>query len=85
VAAISLRDLDDGVKERLRVHVLPFDARAAREYADVVVGRERTGRPVDGVDAQVASLCRARAAAVATRIRDFRDVGIEVLDPWRTD
>ncbi|MDI5942443.1 MULTISPECIES: type II toxin-antitoxin system VapC family toxin [Micromonospora] len=64
--------------------VLPFDLAAAGAYADVVAGRERLGRPIDGFDAQIAAICRARAATLATRnIKDFADTGIGVIDPWQ--
>ncbi|MGY3517738.1 PIN domain-containing protein [Micromonospora sp. PTRAS2] len=64
--------------------VLPFDLAAAGAYADVVAGRERLGRPIDGFDAQIAAICRAQAATLATRnIKDFADTGIGVIDPWQ--
>lgn len=65
--------------------VLPFDLAAAGAYADVVAGRERLGQPIDGFDAQIAAICRAQAATLATRsTKDFADTGIDVLDPWQT-
>jgi len=63
--------------------VLAFDQAAAGEYALVVTERERLGLPIDGFDAQIAAICRARGAALATRnVSDFRETGIEVIDPW---
>lgn len=64
--------------------VLPFDAAAAGHYGHVVSHRYRAGNPIDGFDAQIASICRAHAAALATRnVEDFMDTGIAVIDPWR--
>ncbi|MFG1678122.1 type II toxin-antitoxin system VapC family toxin [Micromonospora sp. NPDC049282] len=64
--------------------VLPFDLAAAGAYADVVAGRDRLGRPIDGFDAQIAAICRAQVATLATRnSKDFADTGIEVVDPWQ--
>jgi toxin FitB len=64
-------------------HVLGFDAAAAMEYAGIVSHRDRIGAPIDGFDAQIAAICRARRAVLATRnAKDFRDAGIELLDPW---
>jgi predicted nucleic acid-binding protein len=64
--------------------VLPFDLAAANTYADVVTGREKVGRPIDGFDAQIAAICRSQAATLATRnINDFTDIGIALVDPWR--
>lgn len=64
--------------------VLPFDEAAARIYGDVVARRERIGRPIDGFDAQIASICRSRGAQLVTRnIRDFDGTDVVVTDPWR--
>jgi predicted nucleic acid-binding protein len=64
-------------------HVLAFDAAAAREYGLVVSHRERLGMPVEGFDAQIAAICRVRGAALATRnVSDFRETGIEIINPW---
>jgi predicted nucleic acid-binding protein len=63
--------------------VLAFDALAALEYATIVRRCERAGTPIDGFDAQVASICRAHDASLATRnVKDFRNTRIEVIDPW---
>ncbi len=64
--------------------VLPFDMAAAEQYALVVTRREGLGLPIDGFDAQIASICRARGAALATRnVADFRETGVDVVDPWQ--
>jgi hypothetical protein len=63
--------------------VLPFDATAAAHYSIIVTHREHAGLPIDGFDAQIASICRTHDAALATRNRkDFHDTGIDVIDPW---
>lgn len=63
--------------------VLPFDAAAARRYASIVAGRDRSGRPINGFDAQIASICQVHGAALATRnTQDFQDAGVELVDPW---
>ncbi|HEX4727768.1 MAG TPA: type II toxin-antitoxin system VapC family toxin [Jatrophihabitans sp.] len=63
--------------------VLPFDRRAAAEYAAVVSTRDRAGAPIDGFDAQIAAICRTHNAALATRnIKDFDGIGLELHDPW---
>ena len=62
--------------------VLAFDAPAAMYYPDIVLGRERSGSPISGFDAQIACICRDRGAALATRnVRDFAGVGIDLVDP----
>lgn len=63
--------------------VLPFDLAAASAYADVVTVRESLGHPIDGFDAQIAAICRAQAATLATRnAKDFAHTGIAIVDPW---
>jgi predicted nucleic acid-binding protein len=63
--------------------VVPFDALAAAMYAPVVCDREKLGRPISAADAQVAAICRARRATLATRnTKDFADTGIELVNPW---
>jgi len=65
-------------------HVLAFDAGAAVHYADVVGGRDRLGPPIGGFDAQIASICRAHGAALATRnLKDFQHTDVNLIDPWQ--
>jgi len=62
----------------------PFDADAAIWYATIVANRDRLGLPIEGFDAQIAAICRARGAALATRnTKDFQKTGIDVIDPWQ--
>ena len=64
--------------------VLPFDERASVRYADIVTGRERTGRPIGVADGQIAAICRDLGATLATpNTADFEETGIELLDPWK--
>jgi predicted nucleic acid-binding protein len=64
--------------------VLPFDSSAATHYADVVEGRDQIGLPIDGFDAQIASICRAHGASLATRnVKDFRQTDVNLIDPWQ--
>jgi toxin FitB len=66
--------------------VLAFDPAAAMQYALVVSHRERLGMPIEGFDAQIAAICRVRGAALATRnFSDFRETGIDVINPWDED
>ena len=64
--------------------VFPFDERASVRYADIVTGRERIGRPIGVVDAQIAAICRDLDGTLATRnIADFEETGIELINPWK--
>jgi predicted nucleic acid-binding protein len=63
--------------------VLAFDETAAAHYADIVVRRERAGRPIGLADAQIAATCRSHRAMLATRnVDDFADTGITIDNPW---
>ena len=64
--------------------VFPFDERASVRYADVVTGRERSGRPIGVADAQIAAICCDLGAVLATRnTADFEETGIELANPWK--
>jgi predicted nucleic acid-binding protein len=63
--------------------VLPFDLEAAVVYADLVAMRERQGQPVDVADAQIAAICLAHGASLATRnTKHFDGLGLMLLNPW---
>lgn len=64
--------------------ILPFDEPAAERYADVVTRRERLGRPIGVADAQIAAICRAIDATLATRnIGDFEETAVTLINPWK--
>jgi predicted nucleic acid-binding protein len=80
-----LRSAAAEIFEVFAEQVLPFDTAAAEQYALVVAQRDGLGRPIDGFDAQIAGICRAQRAALATRnLADFRKTGVEVINPWQT-
>lgn len=63
--------------------VVAFDETATAHYADIVVRRERAGRPISMADAQIPATCRSHGATLATRnIDDFADVDIAIVDPF---
>ena len=81
------RQLEDAfsraVDEDFQGRILPFDHEAAREAARLAAERRAVGRSVDFRDIEIASIIYARRATLATRnARHFRDLGIEVVDPW---
>ncbi|MGH3701534.1 MAG: hypothetical protein ACRDRU_29925 [Pseudonocardiaceae bacterium] len=70
----------DDVFATFKDQVLPFDAAAAAHYPTIVTRRDHAGLPIDGFDAQIASICRAHHAVLATRnLKDFHDTGIGVI------
>ena len=69
--------------EDLAGRVASFDREAAHAAADLWARRQRTGKPVDLRDTQIAGIALARHSAIATRnIRHFADLDIPVVDPW---
>jgi toxin FitB len=73
------------LEEDLENRVLDFDSAAALEAASLAAERQRTGRPVDMRDTQIAGIALARHATLATRnVRHFEDLKVPVVDPWAT-
>jgi predicted nucleic acid-binding protein len=63
--------------------ILPFDVVAAQRYGVVVSHRDELGMSIDALDAQIVAICAAVRAPLATRnVADFRETGIEVVNPW---
>jgi len=80
-----LRTTAEEVFTAFEEQILPFDAAAAMQYASIVTRRDSAGLPIDGFDAQIASICRTHGAALATRnANDFRDTEVDLIDPWRS-
>lgn len=78
-----LQEAAEEVFTAFDVQILPFDAAATPWYAAIVSHRDSVGRPIDGFDAQIASICRVHGAVLATRnVTDFRDIGVTLVDPW---
>ena len=76
-------DIETMLLDAFEDRVLPFDSEAARAYAEIAAVRRSAGRPVAPADCQIAAIARSRNMAVATRnVRDFEDMGIEIIDPW---
>jgi toxin FitB len=80
----GLRATVDGLlTEEFGDRVLPFDALAATHYADIVAGREGSGLQISMADGQIAAICRAWSAGLATRnVSGFVETGIELINPW---
>ncbi|MDO8359606.1 MAG: type II toxin-antitoxin system VapC family toxin [Devosia sp.] len=77
------RDVGDAFDIDLRGKVLPFDDLAADHFGSIIAERQRLGRPMGTMDAQIAAIARSLGAIVATRDVDgFTDCGVELIDPW---
>ncbi len=69
--------------EDLAGRILSFDSEAALIYPEIAASRRQSGQPISQFDAQIAAIARSRGARLATRnVRDFRDCGLDVIDPW---
>jgi toxin FitB len=83
-------DLTDRVAavyaEDFNHRIVSYNETAAAHCADIVVSRERSGRPISHVGAQIAATCRSHGALLATRnVDDFIDAAITIVNPWRSD
>lgn len=65
--------------------ILPFDQEAAGYFATIAAYCRRQGAPISQFDAQIAAICRAHQAVVATRnVDDFAHCGREIINPWES-
>lgn len=63
--------------------ILPFDSSAAERYATIVGQRDADGTPISVLDAQIAAICIAREAELATRnLKDFQGLALTIHNPW---
>jgi len=71
------------LEEDLENRVLEFDTAASNAAASLAVERQRSGRPIDLRDTQIAGIALARRGTIATRkTRHFADLKVPVVDPW---
>lgn len=71
------------LREDLQEHILAFDSAAAERAANLAVLRQKEGKPVDMRDTQIAGICEARQATLATRnTKHFSDLSCPVVNPW---
>jgi predicted nucleic acid-binding protein len=63
--------------------ILPFEAKAAARYPEIVLARRQAGNPIEKFDALIAATALAAGASIATRdTGGFADCGLTVIDPW---
>lgn len=74
----------DGLMGLFRDRVLPFDADAARCYADLAITARATGRGFPTPDGYIAAIAASRGFIVASRdTAPYQAVGVSVIDPWQ--
>ena len=75
----------DGVMDLFDSRILPFDASAARRYADLAVKARMVGKGFPTPDGYIAAIAAAHEFAVASRDTSaFRAAGLTVINPWIT-
>ncbi len=63
--------------------VVAFDQAAAITWGEIMGDGDRTGRVRPAADAQIAALARRYQLVLVTRnTKDFKPMGVEVVDPW---
>ena len=66
-----------------RDRILPFDRDVALAWGELAALATAQGKTLPIIDSQIAATAKAHGLALATRnIRDFRDLAIELIDPW---
>ena len=71
------------LEQDFAVRILPFDLEAAVIYAELAAGCEAKGRPVEMADGQIAAICLAQGAKLATRnLKHFEGLGMVLVNPW---
>jgi predicted nucleic acid-binding protein len=63
--------------------IFAFSSQAAHSFPRIAAERRRRGRPITGLDAQIAAIASINSAAVATpKTSDFEGCGVRLLNPW---
>jgi predicted nucleic acid-binding protein len=73
----------DGLMALFQGRVLPFDADAARHYADLAVKAKNGGRGFPTSDGYIAAIAASRSFIVASRdTAPYKACGRQVINPW---
>ncbi len=80
----SLREIAQAMfVEEFVGRILSFDQKAAEYFAQIASNRKRMGKPISQSDAQIAAICLANGAQIATRnVDDFINCQINIINPW---
>ncbi len=77
------QQVQEMMDEDFRERILPFDAAAAQEVAEIAAHRKLKGLPLTQIDGQIAAIAKLRHATLATRkVSDFKECGVALYDPW---
>jgi len=80
----ALREAVEGmIAEDFRGQILNFDLPAARCYGQILSSRQRIGRRINEMDAQIAAIAKVHGATLATRnTNDFIACDLRLVNPW---
>jgi predicted nucleic acid-binding protein len=71
------------IAEDFRGQVLNFDLEAARQFGLILSLRQRMGRPIKEMDAQIAAIAKVNGADLAARnVKDFVACAVNLVNPW---
>jgi len=66
--------------------ILPFDCKAADEYAELMAQAKQNGRAIGHNDAYIAAIAKCNNMIVATHdVSPFEAAGLEIISPWTAD
>lgn len=78
-----LSNIEKMLRESFEGRMLPFNSEAAQAFAEIAAARRFAEYSVATADCQIAAIARSRGMAVATcNVRDFKETGIEIINPW---
>ncbi len=75
--------LDQRMMPLFEGRILHFDAKAAQAFATLSAKLQSIGSMMSFADCAIAAIAVANGFALATRnMRDFKNTGLELIDPW---
>jgi toxin FitB len=75
--------LDQRMMPLFEGRILHFDAKAAQAFASLSAKLQTIGTTISFAEGAIAAMALTHGFAVATRnTRDFKNTGVELLDPW---
>lgn len=78
-----LNDALDGLLKLFQGRILPFDADAALQYAELAMTARHSGRGFPVPDGYIAAIAVSRGYQVASRdIAPFAAASLNVINPW---
>lgn len=71
------------MRRRFKSATVAFGPEEVIMTGTLLANRMAHGRPIALVDAQIAGICLANAAVLATiNVRDFDGLNLEIINPW---